>query len=138
MSGSIPGASSSGSRGTVLRSKPSTSRSACIRTWRSPPCRWHCFVPRSSTLTEDEDDLRSLTDEAIHHGTAGLKPELRKVLALASGSANADEKPYLALIEKRIEEGSLAELMRQRTAEGIRPVLEDMAESLRTNVPYRG
>jgi hypothetical protein len=90
------------------------------------------------SLTEDEGDLRSLTEEAIHHGTLNLKPELRQVFDIALRSANGDEKPYLALIKKRIEQGSLAELMRQRAAEGIRPILEDMAESLRTNMPYRG
>ena len=89
-------------------------------------------------LTEDEGDLRSLTEEAIHHGTLNLKPELRQVFDIAFRSANVDEKPYLALIRKRIEQGSLAELMRERAAEGVRTILEDIAESLRTNVPYRG
>jgi gamma-glutamyl:cysteine ligase YbdK (ATP-grasp superfamily) len=90
------------------------------------------------SLTEDEGDLRSLTEEAIHHGTANLKPELRQVFELALKGANQDERSYLALIKKRIEQGSLAELMREQAAGGIRPILEDMAESLRTNVPYRG
>jgi gamma-glutamyl:cysteine ligase YbdK (ATP-grasp superfamily) len=89
-------------------------------------------------LTEDEDDLRSLTEEAIHNGTSGLKQELRQVFDIASRSANGDERSYMPLIKKRIEEGSIAELMRQRKAEGIRPIMEDMAESLRTNVPYHG
>ena len=89
-------------------------------------------------LTEDEGDLLSMTEAAIHNGTEDLKPELRKVFDIASKSANADERPYLALIRKRIEQGSLAELMRQRAAEGIRPILEKMADSLRTNEPYGG
>ena len=89
-------------------------------------------------LTEEEGDLRSLTEEAIHHGTLNLKPELRQVFEIALKNANVDEKPYLALIKKRIEQGSLAELMRERAAEGIRAILEDMAECLRTNIPYRG
>jgi gamma-glutamyl:cysteine ligase YbdK (ATP-grasp superfamily) len=87
-------------------------------------------------LTEDEDDLRSLTDAAIKGGTGRLKQELRQVLAIASRSANLDERPYLGLIEERIEKGSLAEMMRARADGGIRSTLEEMAESLRTNVPY--
>jgi gamma-glutamyl:cysteine ligase YbdK (ATP-grasp superfamily) len=87
-------------------------------------------------LTEDEDDLRSLTETAIRGGTKDLKQELRQVLALASRSVNQDERPYLALIGERIEKGSLAEMMRERAGEGVRPVLEDMAECLRTNAPY--
>ena len=87
-------------------------------------------------LTEDEDDLRSLTETAIRGGTKDLKQELRQVLALATRSVNQDERPYLTLIEERIENGSLAELMRERAGEGVRPVLEDMAGCLRTNVPY--
>ena len=79
-----------------------------------------------------------MTEEAIHHGTANLKPELRQVFELALKGANQDERSYLALIKKRIEQGSLAELMREQAAGGVRPILEDMAESLRTNVPYRG
>ncbi len=89
-------------------------------------------------LTENEDDLRSLTEEAIRHGTGKLKQELYQVFEIASKSASKDEMPYLKLIRKRIEEGSLAELMRRRAKEGIHPVLEDMAESLRTNIPYCG
>jgi gamma-glutamyl:cysteine ligase YbdK (ATP-grasp superfamily) len=89
-------------------------------------------------LTEDEGDLLSLTEEAIRHGTENLKPELRRAFDIASKNANPDERPYLTLIRKRIEEGSLAELIRQRAGEGIPPILEDMAESLRTNVPYNG
>ena len=89
-------------------------------------------------LTEDEDDLLSLTEAAIRGGTGGLKQELRQVLDTASKSANHDERPYLALIRERIEKGSLAELMRAKASEGVRPLLEDMAECLRTNVPFHG
>jgi gamma-glutamyl:cysteine ligase YbdK (ATP-grasp superfamily) len=89
-------------------------------------------------LTEDEDDLRSLTETAITGGTADLKQELRQVLRIASKNANQDERPYLTLIQERIENGSLAELMRARASEGLSPILEDMAECLRTNVPYHG
>ncbi|HEY3421295.1 MAG TPA: glutamate-cysteine ligase family protein [Methanomassiliicoccales archaeon] len=89
-------------------------------------------------LTEDDEDLRSLTEAAIKSGTGQLRQELRQVLAIASKSANQDERPYLGLIEERIENGSLAELMRARADEGIRATLEDMAECLRTNLPYHG
>jgi gamma-glutamyl:cysteine ligase YbdK (ATP-grasp superfamily) len=89
-------------------------------------------------LTEDEDDLRSLTEAAIKSGTGKLKQELHQVLEIASKSANHDEKPYLALVQERIERGSLAELMRERAGEGVRPTLEVMAECLRTNAPYHG
>ena len=89
-------------------------------------------------LTEEEDDLRSLTEAAIRGGTRNLKQELHQVLELAHRSANHDEKPYLALIRERIENGSLAELMRERTGEGVIPIMEEMAECLRTNVPYHG
>jgi gamma-glutamyl:cysteine ligase YbdK (ATP-grasp superfamily) len=89
-------------------------------------------------LTEDEDDLRSLTEAAIKGGTGRLKQELRQILNIAAKSANQDERPYLDLIEERIEHGSLAELMRERAGDGVRAALEDMAECLRTNAPYHG
>ena len=57
-------------------------------------------------LTEDEDDLRSLTEEAIHHGTGGLRQELRQVFDIASRSANADERPYLPLIRRGSRKGA--------------------------------
>ncbi len=89
-------------------------------------------------LTEDEGDLHSLTEAAIRQGTGKLQQELHRVFEIAANSANADERPYMALIKERIERGSLAELMRQRAGDSVRLILEDMAECLRTNVPYHG
>jgi gamma-glutamyl:cysteine ligase YbdK (ATP-grasp superfamily) len=89
-------------------------------------------------LTEDEGDLRSLTEEAIGNGTASMGQELHKVFDIASKSANQDERHYLPLISERIEKGSLAELMRERSGDGIPAILNDMADSLRANRPYHG
>ena len=86
----------------------------------------------------DQDALRALTEEAIQHGTEGLRPELKRLYEAAWSHATEDERVYLPIIYTRIEQGSLAELIRNRFLEDgdILPVLSDMAMCLRMNTPY--
>jgi hypothetical protein len=88
----------------------------------------------------DQDELLALTEEAIQRGTAGLRPELLQLYSRAWDHATAEERLYLPFIRDRIEHGCLAELVRDRfEREGqIVPVLSDLADSLKTNRPYRG
>jgi gamma-glutamyl:cysteine ligase YbdK (ATP-grasp superfamily) len=90
-------------------------------------------------MEEDHEALLELTEVAIAKGTMGLRPELRRLYRAAYQASNPEERPYLALIEKRIEEGSIAELMCQRVQEGdkVGEVALAMASCLRNNRPYR-
>ena len=75
----------------------------------------------------------------IRRGTAAIRPELEELFHRASAQASPDERRYLPLIGERIREGSLAELMtvRFRKDGSILPVLTNMADCLRDNLPYR-
>jgi glutamate---cysteine ligase / carboxylate-amine ligase len=93
---------------------------------------------RSLPVESGQETLLALTEEAIRNGTAGLRPELGQLYRAAWEHATPDERQYLPVIQSRIWTGSLAELIDRRIRRGdeIRPVLEDMAECLRTNQPY--
>jgi gamma-glutamyl:cysteine ligase YbdK (ATP-grasp superfamily) len=88
-------------------------------------------------LDENEGALRLLLEEAIRHGTQNLKPELQKLFGVASRHATEEEKGYLPLIDERIEQGSLAEVLQRRFRQTGRmaPLLEEAAASLMTNRP---
>ncbi len=90
-------------------------------------------------LEEDESTLLEMLEEAMRCGVAGIRPELEKLLAMAEKSATAEEKRYLPLVAKRIEQGSLAEIMVQKLKETngrIEPILEQMQWCLKENRPY--
>jgi gamma-glutamyl:cysteine ligase YbdK (ATP-grasp superfamily) len=91
-------------------------------------------------LEEDEGALRSMLEEAMRNGTRNLQPELENVYRAAYDRATDEERRYLPVVAKRIEEGSLAELMARsfRETGKIRPLLDDMECSLRENVSYSG
>jgi len=89
-------------------------------------------------LEEDEDALRGLLKTAMRNGVQGLRPELERLYREALKSATEEERCYLPLIAKRIEKGSLAELMARRFRETgeIEPMLAEMEWALRENRPY--
>lgn len=93
-------------------------------------------------LEEDESCLLSMLEEAMLRGTAGLRPELERLLRMAEKSATIEEKGYLPLIAKRIEQGSLAELMMQELQEigrgeaEIKQMMSQMQWCLKENQPY--
>lgn len=90
-------------------------------------------------LEEDESTLLAMLEDAMLGGVAGMRPELERLLAQAEKSANAEEKRYLPLVAKRIEQGSLAEIMVQKLKETngrIEPILEQMQWCLKENRPY--
>ena len=93
---------------------------------------------RSLPVETDQDALLALTKEAILHGTAACRDELRQLYQKAWDHATPDERSYLPVVKDRIENGSLAELMRERyeREREIVPILADMAHALRTNKPY--
>jgi hypothetical protein len=89
-------------------------------------------------LEEDQDQILDLTEEAIKGGVAPLREELSRLYGLAAHTATPDERQYLPLIRKKIEKGSVAELLTAR-AKGITslyPLLQDLEYCLRHNVPY--
>ena len=92
----------------------------------------------SLPVENDQDALLALTEDAIRRGTAGLSPELRQIYDRAWAHATPEEREYLPVIRNRIENGSLAEIVRERfeREREIVPVLADLAMALRTNVPY--
>ena len=89
-------------------------------------------------LEEDENALHVLLEDAILHGVARLRPELEKLYKAALNSATKEELQYLPLVAKRIEHGSLAEIMAQKMHDTgrIEPILADMEWCLRENRPY--
>jgi hypothetical protein len=94
---------------------------------------------RSDLELEEEDGaLRSLLEEAMRHGVEGLKPELENLYKVAYENSTAEEKRYLPLIKKRIDEGCLAELMKLQFRETgqIKPILAEMEWALKENRPF--
>jgi hypothetical protein len=89
-------------------------------------------------IEEDEGAMRSMLEESMKRGVAGLRPELEKLYGIAMKSATDEEKRYLPVVGKRIEHGSLAELMAGKFSEtgAIKPLLDEMEWSLRENRPY--
>jgi gamma-glutamylcysteine synthetase len=91
-------------------------------------------------LEEDESTLLAMLEDAMRCGVAGMRPELERLLAAAEKSATIEEKRYLPLVAKRIEQGSLAEIMVQKLKEEtdgrIEPILEQMQWCLKENRPY--
>ncbi|MDD1675553.1 MAG: glutamate-cysteine ligase family protein [Methanomicrobiales archaeon] len=95
---------------------------------------------RSDTLSldEDQDQILDLTEEAIFRGVETLRPELRRLYAVAEKTATPDELRYLPLVKKKIEKGSLAEVLSRKAAgmTNLYPVLRDLEYCLRHNMPY--
>ena len=90
-------------------------------------------------LEEDESSLLAMLEDAMRRGVAGMRPELERLLAAAEKSATIEERRYLPLVAKRIEQGSLAEIMVQKLKETngrIEPILEQMQWCLKENRPY--
>jgi hypothetical protein len=91
-------------------------------------------------LEDDESTLLAMLEDAMRCGVAGMRPELERLLAAAEKSATAEEMRYLPLVAKRIEQGSLAEIMVQKLKEEtegrIEPILEQMQWCLKENRPY--
>ncbi len=89
-------------------------------------------------LDEEDGSLRSLLEEAMRHGVECLKPELENLYKVAYKNSTDEEKSYLPLIEKRIEHGSLAELMKRQFKETgqIKPILAEMEWALKENRPF--
>ncbi len=90
-------------------------------------------------LEEDHDALLEANEASITKGVSACRPELMRLYRAASRAATSEELAYLPLIERRIEEGSLAEIMAARARDGdsIRDVAMTMARCLRDNVPAR-
>ena len=89
-------------------------------------------------LEEDEGSLLAMLEDGMRRGVAAMRPELERLYALAERNATREEQRYLPLIEKRIEQGSLAEIMVQRLGEDkeILPMLTQLAWCLKENIPY--
>jgi gamma-glutamyl:cysteine ligase YbdK (ATP-grasp superfamily) len=89
-------------------------------------------------LEDDHDALLAMNEEAIMEGTASCRPELLRLYWEALRAATPEERKYLPLIKKRIEEGSIAELMSQQVKDGadIRDLALEMAACLKENRPF--
>ncbi len=95
---------------------------------------------RQLPVTADHEHLISLLDDAIKNGTEGLHSDLEQMYACAWEHATGDERVYLPVIRNRIENGSLAEQMRNRLEQGddIITIMGDMARCLQENHPFCG
>jgi gamma-glutamyl:cysteine ligase YbdK (ATP-grasp superfamily) len=111
----------------------------CIRSDMAVTAFVLALLRASIDLEEDHSALLDATEASIHHGVGSCRPELRRLYRAACRAATAEERSYLPLVERRIEEGSLAELMAARVRDGecVREVAAGMARCLRDNVPAR-
>jgi len=91
-------------------------------------------------LEEEETALHALLDTAIDRGTEDLRPELLRLYAAAERSATRDERSYLPTVKRRIEEGSVGELMVRefRDTQDLPSLVASLGDCLRTNPPYFG
>ncbi|RPJ52697.1 MAG: hypothetical protein EHJ95_03560, partial [Methanobacteriota archaeon] len=91
-------------------------------------------------LEEEETALHALLDTAIDRGTEDLRPELLRLYAAAERSATRDERSYLPTVKRRIEEGSVGELMVRefRDTQDLPSLVASLGDCLRTNQPYFG
>jgi hypothetical protein len=89
-------------------------------------------------LEDDHDALLAMNEDAIKKGVASSRPELLRLYRKASKVATPEERSYLPLIKRRIEQGSIAELMVQRVNEGesVLDMAKEMAGCLRNNAPF--
>ena len=88
---------------------------------------------------------QGLNAEVKHPRGGTARKVCQSFLRLASENAEAEEKKYLWLIEKRIAEGNLSELIRERVSrktqktdleEAIRSVYSTLVNCLANNQPY--
>jgi hypothetical protein len=88
-------------------------------------------------LEDDEQALRDLTETAVRYGTEKLSSELEALYRKAWESATQEERTYLPLIQKRIAEGSVAEIFARRMREtgDLQGIIASAEESLRMNRP---
>lgn len=95
---------------------------------------------RQLPVTADHEHLISLLDDAIKNGTEVLHSDLEQMYACAWEHATGDERVYIPVIRDRIENGSLAEQMRNRLEQGddIVTIMGDMARCLQENHPFCG
>jgi len=89
-------------------------------------------------LEEDRQALLDMNDEAVEKGTSAFRPELQKLYKIAYDNAYKEDLSYLPMVKRRIDEGSLGELMLKRGSDrkDILRTLKDMAHSLKENEPY--
>ena len=88
-------------------------------------------------ITGDTGEIRALLGIAVQYGVTRLQPELERLMAAARGSANRDERRFLPVVARRIEQGSLAEILRDRALGGepLPSLLSDLVFCLKTNLP---
>jgi hypothetical protein len=111
----------------------------CIRSDMAVTAFLLALLRADISIEEDDCALRGLLEEAIMNGTAGLRQELMRLYKSAENCATPDERAYLPIVKRRIEEGSLSEVMAARAKDnGIEPLLCSLEESLRRNEPYFG
>jgi hypothetical protein len=89
-------------------------------------------------LEDDRDALLELTDRAVEKGTAAFRPELQGLYDIALAHAYKEDRPYLPLVKRRIDEGCLGELMLKLGSDrkSIVRTMDSMATCLKENTPY--
>jgi len=95
---------------------------------------------RDLPLEEDRDTLVAMTERAISNGTLGLEDELTALYRRAEKVATGDERRYLPLVRRRIEEGSLGQILAERFCDtgDLKGIMQDLAMCLEENRPYVG
>ncbi|HQK56690.1 MAG TPA: glutamate-cysteine ligase family protein [Methanolinea sp.] len=95
---------------------------------------------RDLKLEEDRNSLVAMTEQAIQEGTAGFGDELVALFRHAEKVATVDERRYLPLVRRRIEEGSLGQVLAERFRDtgDLKGIMQDLATCLEENRPYLG
>lgn len=131
------------SRGVVIRyhreclELKAVDEQECLRSDMAATAFVLALLRADLEMEEDHDMLLEMNEAAVRKATASCRPELLRLYATALRSATTEEASYLPLIKRRIEQGSVAELMHQRVKDGAEPrdVAKDMARCLRENSP---
>lgn len=112
----------------------------CLHSDMAVPAFLLALLRSDLELEEDESGLKALLETAMKGGVSELLPELERLYAVAAKNGTEEEMRYLPLIARRIEQGSLAELMARRMQEKgegeIKPLLAEMEWCLRENRPF--
>jgi len=95
---------------------------------------------KNLNLEEDRDVLLELTETAIKYGTRKLERELDDIYKESLKTAVKEEKRYLNLLDKRIKQGSLAEIIAAEfnSTKKMILILNNLWGNLLTNTPYLG
>jgi len=132
------------SRGVVLRyhreciELKACDEQECLRSDMAVTAFILALLRTDLELEDDHDMLLDMNERAMRGGTSSCRPELLRLYDAAYDAATPEERSYLPLVKRRIENGSVAELIveRLKDGEGAKTIFNDLAACLKANRPF--